>query len=302
MARTRSLLGLEHLSAEEITYLLKLARRMQSRPPRPLLKGKRIALLFYESSTRTRVSFEFAAKLLGAHTSLISASASSIEKGESLVDTGKTLQALGADCIVVRHPSSGAPNVLARNLHIPIVNAGDGMHEHPSQGLLDAFTMLRHKKSLKRLRVTMVGDIQHSRVVRSNIHLLSKFGASIVLCGPLELLPETAETLSPAIKITRHMQEALRKADVVMMLRVQKERLAGLKLDVEKYIGEYQLTAERLKLAKLDALLMHPGPMIRGMEIQSELADGPQSAVEEQVHNGVFVRMAVLATCLGASR
>jgi aspartate carbamoyltransferase catalytic subunit len=300
MARKRSLLGLEHLTAEEITYLLKLARRMHSRPPRPLLKGKRIALLFYESSTRTRVSFEFAAKLLGAHTALISATASSIEKGESLVDTGKTLQALGADCIVVRHPSSGAPNVLARNLHIPIINAGDGMHEHPTQGLLDAFTMLRHKKSLKGLRVTMIGDIQHSRVVRSNVHLLSKFGVSIVLCGPPELLPETASALSPAVKITRHIQEAVRKADVVMMLRVQKERLAGLKLDVEKYIADYQLTAERLKLAKPDALLMHPGPMIRGIEIQSELADGPQSVVEEQVQNGVYVRMAVLASCLGA--
>lgn len=300
MARMRSLLGLEHLTAHEITYLLKLARRMQLRKPRPVLKGKRIALLFYESSTRTRVSFEFAAKLLGAHTALVSAAASSIEKGESLVDTGKTLQALGADCIVVRHPSSGAPNVLARNLQIPIINAGDGMHEHPSQGLLDAFTMLRHTNSLKGLRVTMVGDIQHSRVVRSNVHLLSKFGASIVLCGPPELLPETAAELSPAVKITRHMQEAVRKADVVMMLRVQKERLAGLKLDVEKYIADYQLTAERLKLAKGDALLMHPGPMIRGMEIQSELADGPQSVVEEQVQNGVYVRMAVLATCMGA--
>src|SRR5690242_12004894 len=232
MARTRSLLELEHLSADEITSFLKLARRMQSRPPRPVLKGKRIALLFYESSTRTRVSFEFAAKLLGTHTSVIGAAASSIEKGESLVDTGKTLQALGADCIVIRHPSSGAPHVLARNLRVPIINAGDGMHEHPSQGLLDAYTILRHKKSLKGLKITMVGDIQHSRVVRSNIHLLSKFGAQIVLCGPPELLPEYAASLASNVKIVRHMEEAVRKADVVMMLRVQKERLAGLKLDV----------------------------------------------------------------------
>ncbi|HET6935631.1 MAG TPA: aspartate carbamoyltransferase catalytic subunit [Candidatus Angelobacter sp.] len=299
MARTRSLLGLEHLTADEISYFLKLARKMQSGHPRPLLKGKRIALLFYEASTRTRVSFEFAAKLLGTHTSIISAAASSIEKGESLVDTGKTLQALGADCIVVRHPSSGAPNVLARNLRIPIINAGDGMHEHPSQALLDAYTMLRHFKSLRGLKVTMVGDIQHSRVVRSNIHLLSKFGAQIVLCGPPELLPEIAATLSPAVKVSRHMEEALRKADVVMMLRVQKERLAGLKLDVDKYVAHYQLTAERLKLAKPNAIVMHPGPMIRGMEIQSELADGPQSVIEEQVHNGVYVRMAILAACMG---
>jgi len=299
MARTQSLLGLEETTPEQILSILKLARRMQARSPRPLLRGKRIALLFYEASTRTRVSFEFAAKLLGTHTSLISSSASSIEKGESLVDTGKTLQALGADCIVVRHPSSGAPRVLARNLRIPIINAGDGMHEHPSQGLLDAYTILRHRKTLEGLKVTMVGDIQHSRVVRSNIHLLTKFGAQIVLCGPPELLPDIAETLSPSVKIVRHMEEAVRKADVVMMLRVQKERLAGLKLDANKYVAQYQLTAERLRLAKRDALLMHPGPMIRGMEIQSELADGPQSVIEEQVQNGVYVRMAILATCMG---
>lgn len=299
MARTRSLLGLEHVTADEITSILKLARKMHTRAPRPLLRGKRIALLFYEPSTRTRVSFEFAAKLLGGHTSLISSTSSSIEKGESLVDTGKTLQALGADCIVVRHPSSGAPNVLARNLRVPIVNAGDGMHEHPSQALLDAYTILKHKKSLKGLKVTMVGDIQHSRVVRSNIHLLAKFGAQVVLCGPPELLPEVAATIAPNLKIIRHMEEAMRKADVVMMLRVQKERLAGLKLDAEKYVGQYQLTAERLRLARPDALVMHPGPMIRGMEIQSELADGPQSVIEEQVQNGVYVRMAILTACMG---
>lgn len=298
-ARTRSLLGLEHLTADEITSFIKLARKMHTGRVQPLLRGKRIALLFYEPSTRTRVSFEFAAKLLGTHTSVISARASSVEKGESLVDTGKTLQALGADCIVVRHPSSGAPNVLARNLTVPIINAGDGMHEHPSQGLLDAYTMLQHKKSLKGLRVTMIGDIQHSRVVRSNIHLLSKFGAEIVLCGPVELLPEIAATLAPGIKITRHIDEAVRKADVIMMLRVQKERLAGLKLAVGRYIARYQLTAERLKLARSDAIVMHPGPMLRGMEIQSEVADSPQSVIEEQVQNGVYVRMAILTLCMG---
>jgi aspartate carbamoyltransferase catalytic subunit len=301
MSRKRSLLELEHLSADEITSFLKLARRMHSGQPRPVLRGKRIALLFYEASTRTRVSFEFAAKLLGTHTSIISATSSSIEKGESLIDTGKTLQALGADCIVVRHPSSGAPHALASALQIPIINAGDGMHEHPSQGLLDAYTILRHKKSLKGLRITMVGDIQHSRVVRSNVHLLSKFGARIILCGPPELLPDYATTLSPAVKVSRHIEEAARKADVVMMLRVQKERLAGLKLDAENYIAHYQLTPERLKLAKPDAIVMHPGPMVRGMEIQSEVADGPQSVIEEQVHNGVYVRMAILASCLGVA-
>ncbi|MBZ5530630.1 MAG: aspartate carbamoyltransferase catalytic subunit [Acidobacteriia bacterium] len=301
MARTCSLLGLEHLAADDITRFLKLARKMHSRRPQPLLRGKRIALLFYEASTRTRVSFEFAAKLLGTHTSVINAESSSIKKGESLVDTGKTLQALGADCIVVRHPSSGAPNVLARNLHIPIINAGDGMHEHPSQGLLDAYTMLRHKKALKGLKVAMIGDIQHSRVVRSNVHLLSKFGAQVVLCGPPELLPETAVSLAPEIKISRHVEEAVRKADVVMMLRMQKERLAGLKLNAARYVAQYQLTPERLKLAKPDAIVMHPGPMVRGMEIQSEVADGPQSVIEEQVQNGVYVRMAILSICLGVA-
>ncbi len=301
MARLRSLLDLEHLSTEDISFILKLARKMHTRPPRPSLRGKRIALLFYEASTRTRVSFEFAAKLLGTHTSVISATASSIEKGESLVDTGKTLQALGADCIVVRHPSSGAPHVLARNVRVPIINAGDGMHEHPSQGLLDAYTMLRHKKTLKGLKVTMVGDIQHSRVARSNIHLLSKFGAQVVLCGPPELLPETALTLAPGLKITRHMDEAVRKADVVMMLRVQKERLAGLKLDAEKYTTQFQLTLDRMALAKKDAIVMHPGPMVRGMEIQTEVADAPRTVIEEQVHNGVYVRMAVMSVCMGVA-
>jgi aspartate carbamoyltransferase catalytic subunit len=301
MPSPRALLDLEHLSAGEITSILKLARKMQSRPPRPVLRGKRIALLFYEASTRTRVSFEFAAKLLGTHTSVISANASSVEKGESLVDTGKTLQALGADCIVVRHPSSGAPNVLARNLQIPIINAGDGMHEHPSQGLLDAYTILSHRKTLKGLKVAMIGDIQHSRVARSNIHLLSKFGADVVLCGPLEFLPEVALTLSSCVRITRRLEEAVSNADVVMMLRVQKERLVGLEIDVERYIAHFQLTTGLLRLAKKDALVMHPGPMIRGMEIQSEVADSGQSVVEEQVHNGVYVRMALLAICTGVA-
>ena len=299
MARPRSLLDLEHLSPDEITSILKLARKMHSSRARPLLQGKRIALLFYETSTRTRVSFEFAAKLLGTHTSVINANASSIEKGESLVDTGKTLQALGADCIVMRHPSSGAPNVLARNLRIPIINAGDGMHEHPSQGLLDAYTILRHKKKLKGLRVAMIGDIQHSRVARSNIHLLSKFGADIVLCGPPEFLPELALTLSPRVSISRRLEEALREADVVMMLRMQKERLVGLDIDVERYISHWQLTTELLKLARKDALVMHPGPMIRGMEIQTEVADSQRAVIEEQVQNGVYVRMAILAVCTG---
>ncbi|HXE91352.1 MAG TPA: aspartate carbamoyltransferase catalytic subunit [Terriglobales bacterium] len=298
----RSLLDIEHLPAEEIQFLLRLARRMVAGRARPLLRNRRIALLFYEASTRTRVSFEFAAKALGATTTVIHAQASSIEKGESLADTGHTLRATGADAIVLRHPAAGAPHLLARHLDIPVINAGDGMHEHPSQALLDAFTILRHRKSLAGLRVAIVGDIYHSRVARSNAHLLSKFSAQVTLCGPPELAPEVAATLAPGVRITRHMEDALRGADVVMMLRVQKERLKGRSIRVADYIAGYQLTPERMKLARRDALVMHPGPMIRGMELTNEVADGPQSVIREQVQNGVAMRMAILARCLGAAR
>src|SRR4051812_4472090 len=246
-----SLLDIEHLSSSDVTSILKSAALMAKAPAKKInktLSGKRVALLFYEPSTRTRVSFEFAAKNLGAMTTVITSAASSIEKGESLIDSGLTLQALGADAIVIRHPSSGAPHLLARELHVPIINAGDGMHEHPSQGLLDAYTILKHKKKLNGLRVVMVGDIYHSRVARSNIHLLAKFGAKITLSGPPGLLPEMATTLAPKLTIERDMDAAIQGADVVMMLRVQKERLAGLSLDVSDYIRRYQLTAERLKL------------------------------------------------------
>src|SRR5438132_7796290 len=187
-----SLLGIEYLRAEEIVGLLKLARRMNPQKTRPVLRGKRVILLFYEPSTRTRSSFEIAAKSLGAITVLVQASGSSIEKGESLLDTGYTLRAVGADAIVIRHPNAGAPHLMAAHLDIPVINAGDGMHEHPSQALLDAYTILRHKKTLKGLQVAIIGDIYHSRVARSAIHLLSKFGVKIILCGPPELLPDVA--------------------------------------------------------------------------------------------------------------
>jgi aspartate carbamoyltransferase catalytic subunit len=301
MAKRRSLLDLEHLSTDDMTGLLRLARRLQGRP-RPLLRKKRIALLFYESSTRTRVSFEFAAKALGATTSVITATASSIEKGESLLDTGYTLRALGVDLIVMRHPSSGAPHVLARNLDIPVVNAGDGLHEHPSQGLLDAYTILRHKKKLKGLRVAIVGDIFHSRVARSATQLLTRFGAHVTLCGPAELCPEIASTLAKNVSVVRHLDPAIRGVDVVMMLRIQKERLAGMNLDIPAYVASYQLTADKLRIAKKDALVMHPGPMLRGLEIAGDVADSQQSVIREQVENGVAVRMAILAWCLGATK
>ncbi len=257
-----------------------------------------MALLFYEASTRTRISFEFAAKVLGATTTLVHATASSIEKGESLIDTGLNIRALGAQVIIIRHPSSGAPHGLARHVDVPVINAGDGMHEHPSQALLDAFTILQHKRLLGGLRVAIVGDIFHSRVARSEVHLLSRFGAKVMLCGPPELAPDTAATLARGVQVTRNIGEALRGADVVMVLRIQKERLAGKQLSVEHYITHYQVTPERLKLAKRDAILMHPGPIIRGMELTGELADSPQSVVLEQVSNGVPVRMAILARAL----
>ena len=297
-----SLLGMEHLEAAEILKILKFARRMNPDKPRPLLKGKRLLLLFYESSTRTRSSFEIAAKSLGAHTVLIQATGSSIEKGESLLDTGYTVRAVGANIIVIRHPNAGAPQVMAEHLDIPVINAGDGLHEHPSQALLDAYTILRNKKSFKGLQVAIVGDIFHSRVARSACHLLSKFGVKIILCGPPDLVPEIATTLAPGIRVTRHMEDALRGSDVVMLLRVQSERLAGLKIDLPEYIARYQMTQARLKLAKKDAIVMHPGPIIRGLELTSEIADGPQSRVLEEVHNGVPTRMAILARAAGRMR
>lgn len=295
---SRSLLDIEHLPTERISALLKLAQRMHPAKPNSLLRGKTVALLFYEPSTRTRVSFELAAKQLGATTTVVTAAESSIEKGESLVDTVRTLRAAGVDAIVIRHSSSGAPHLAARNLDIPVINAGDGMHEHPSQALLDAFTILRHRKQLRGLRVAMIGDILHSRVARSNIHLLSRLGAQVTLCGPVELAPDICTTLVAGIEITRHIEQAIRNADVIMMLRVQKERLAGLQLNAEDYVARYQLNAERLRLAKREALVMHPGPAILGMELTSDVEYGPQSVILEQVANGMPVRMAILAEAL----
>jgi aspartate carbamoyltransferase catalytic subunit len=297
-----SLLGIESLDAREILGILKLARRMNPARPRPLLRGKRVVLLFYEPSTRTRSSFEVAAKSLGAATILVQSSGSSIEKGESLLDTGYTLRAVGADAIVIRHPNAGAPHLMARSIDIPVINAGDGMHEHPSQALLDAYTILRHKKSFRGLQVAIIGDIYHSRVARSACFLLSRFGVRIILCGPPEFVPEIAGTLAPGIRVTRHLEEAIRGTDVVMLLRVQKERLAGRKIRLEDYINRYQMTAARLKLARRDAIVMHPGPIIRGLELTGEVADSPQSVIVEEVANGVPTRMAILTRALGKSR
>ena len=294
-----SLLGIERMEAPEILKILNFARRMNPQKPRLLLRGKRVILLFYEASTRTRSSFEIAAKSLGAITTLVLSSGSSIEKGESVLDTGYTLRAVGADIIVIRHPSAGAPLLMAQNLDIPVINAGDGMHEHPSQALLDAFTILKHKKTLKGLNVVIIGDILHSRVARSASYLLTKFGSKVTLCGPPEFVPEVAATLVPGLRMTRHIEEGVRGADVIMLLRVQSERLAGMKIRLQDYIEKYQMTAAWAKLARKDAIIMHPGPIIRGLELTADVADAPNSVIVDEVRNGVPTRMAILARAAG---
>ncbi len=297
-----SLLGIEHLEDKEILGLLKLARRMNPLKARPLLRNKRVVLLFYEASTRTRSSFEIAAKSLGAITTLVQSSGSSIEKGESLLDTGYTLRAVGADAIVIRHPAAGAPHLMAKHLDIPVINAGDGMHEHPSQALLDAFTILKHKKSFKGLQIAIIGDIYHSRVTRSNCHLLTNSARR----SRSAVRPSSCPTWQPRSRLACASLGILKRrcagADVIMLLRLQKERLAGQKIRLQDYIARYQMTAARLKLAKRDAIVMHPGPIIRGLELTAEVADGPQSVIIDEVHNGVPTRMAILARALGKAK
>jgi aspartate carbamoyltransferase catalytic subunit len=305
-----SLLSIDDLNLDAVSQLLARATALESQDPLTrdrILAKRRVALLFYESSTRTRTSFELAAKSLGADTALISSLSSSIEKGESLKDTGLTLRALGAEAIILRHNSSGAPWLLEETTRLPVLNAGDGMHEHPTQALLDLRTILARLRpgtktatadTLSGATVTIVGDILHSRVARSNMRLLPRLGARVVLCGPKELLPDLAVTAGPGISIERDFESALKQSQVVMMLRIQAERLAGLQLDLEQYKGRYQLTGERLRRLAPDAAVLHPGPIIRGLEITSGVADGPQSAILEQVKNGVAIRMAVVERAL----
>ena len=311
-----SLLSVAHLSVSEVSAILGETARIESlsREDRSrLLDGRTIALLFYESSTRTRTSFELAAKSLGAVTTLVSDKSSSIEKGESLKDTGLTLRALGAECIILRHPSSGAPYVLARETSLPVLNAGDGMHEHPSQALLDLRTMLArlnlditsvNERSLGGVTVVIAGDILHSRVARSNAMLLPRLGAKVILSGPEKLLPKEALDLCDGVEIERDFDVALRRASVgfavTMMLRIQRERLAGLQIDLADYIRSYQLNNERLNATAPRAFVMHPGPIIRGMEITGNIADSAQSAIEEQVKHGLAIRSALLVRALGA--
>ena len=298
------LLDLESLDRSEIEQILDRARFFQPQPNETYrrmesLRGKTIVNLFFEASTRTRVSFEIAAKRLGADTISIAAQQSSVSKGESLVDTLNTLVAMRPSAVVMRHAASGAPHFLARHLQIPIVNAGDGTHEHPTQGLLDALTILDRRKSLENLRVAIIGDIAHSRVARSDIHLLSKFGAEIVLCGPPSLVPAELADLAPGVRIAYDMKEAIRDVDVIMMLRVQLERQHEAPMAAGEYFRFFGLQLEHLALARPEAIVMHPGPINRGRELSSDVADSQRSAILNQVENGVAVRMAVLERILG---
>jgi aspartate carbamoyltransferase catalytic subunit len=298
------------LTVPAVSHLLQRATALEHADPLVrdrILQKRRIALLFYESSTRTRTSFELACKALGADTTLVSSLSSSIEKGESLKDTGLTLRALGAEAIILRHNSSGAAWLLEESTRLPVINAGDGMHEHPTQALLDLRTILTHLRpgvtevgpeTLSGVTVTIVGDILHSRVARSNMLLLPRLGARVLLCGPKELLPEMAAKSSPGIEIERDFEASIRKSQAIMMLRIQAERIANLQLDLEQYKAAYQLTGQRLASLAPTAIVMHPGPIIRGLEITAGVADGPQSTILEQVTNGVAIRMAVMERAL----
>jgi aspartate carbamoyltransferase catalytic subunit len=300
----RHLLGIELLEAAEIQALLDTAdglKELLDRPIKkvPALRGKTVVNLFYEPSTRTRSSFEMAERVLSADSLSIATAVSSVQKGETLLDTVRNLEAMSPDMIVIRHSASGAPHFLARHCRAAIVNAGDGAHEHPTQALLDALTLRQRKGRLKGLRVAIVGDILHSRVARSNLWLLPRMGAQVVLCAPPTLLPPGIERLAP---VTHRIDEALEGADAIMMLRLQMERMTGgFFPTTREYHVRFGLTEERVRRAKKDVLILHPGPMNRGVEIASEVADGPYSVILDQVTNGVAVRMAVLYLLLGGT-
>ncbi len=296
--RSKDLLGLRDLTAEEIEHILDTAKTMKyiitsNSKKTPHLQGKSIVTLFYENSTRTRLSFELASKYMSSSSANISASGSSVAKGETLIDTGKTIDMMGTDVIVIRHPQSGAPHLLAKHVKASVINAGDGMNEHPTQALLDMFTMREKKGSLKGLKVAILGDIYHSRVARSNIWGLTKMGAEVSVAGPATLLPPGIEKTGARVYSTIH--EALIDADVVMSLRLQLERQKkALFPTIREYSRFFGLDDNRLQLAKKDALIMHPGPVNRGVELTTSVADNKSSVINEQVTNGVAVRMALL--------
>jgi len=303
--RRKDLLGIADLAADEITLVLDTAEAMKeigSRPIKkvPALRGKTVVNLFFEPSTRTRTSFEIAEKRLSADTLNIAIASSSVVKGETLADTALNIEAMQPDMIVLRHSSSGACHLLSRICRSAIINAGDGMHEHPTQALLDAFTIREHKKRLQGLKVAIVGDLMHSRVLRSNIHLLTKMGADVWVCGPPTLIP--TDITRSGVRATTRVDEAVADADVIMLLRIQLERMEGAFFpSLREYFNVFGMTEARLRLARPDVMIMHPGPMNRGVEISSEVADGPYSVILEQVANGVAVRMAVLYLLAGGA-
>ncbi|AXA35660.1 Aspartate carbamoyltransferase [Candidatus Sumerlaea chitinivorans] len=303
--RHKHLLGLEELSAEEITLILDTAAGMKEIFTRtvkkvPTLRGKTVCNLFFENSTRTRTSFEIAAKRLSADVVNFNVATSSVAKGESLLDTARTIQAMGVDFVVMRHSCPGTPHLLSRRLQMSVINAGDGAHEHPTQGLLDVFTIRERKGRIEGLKIAIVGDILHSRVARSNIWALTKLGARVALVGPSTLVPREFEKLG--CEIHYDLQKGIADADVINLLRIQLERQRkNLFPSIREYRLLYGLTRERLAWAKPDVLIMHPGPVNRGVEISQEVADGDQSAINEQVTNGIAVRMAVLYLLSGGA-
>ena len=299
----KDLLGIADLSDDEIYRVLDTAEAMREIGERPIkkvptLRGKTIVNLFYEPSTRTRTSFEIAEKRLSADTLNIAVASSSVLKGETLADTAMTLEAMAPDMIVVRHASSGACHLMSRVCRSRIINAGDGMHEHPTQALLDAFTIRQHKSRVEGLKIAIVGDLLHSRVLRSNVLLLTRLGADVWVSGPPTLIPPGIERLG--VRASTEVDEVVDAADVIMMLRIQQERMQGAYFpSLREYFNIFGMTVERVKRAKPDVIIMHPGPMNRGVEIASEVADGPYSVILEQVANGVAVRMAVLYLLAG---
>ena len=306
--RRRDLLGIRNLSAAEIVGILDTAENFREVNAReikkvPTLRGKTVINLFFEASTRTRTSFELAAKRLSADAVNISVSSSALTKGETLIDTALNLDAMSPDCIVVRHSSAGVPHQLAKVSRAAIVNAGDGANEHPTQALLDAMTIREHKGKIENLQVAIVGDILHSRVARSNIHLLTKLGASVRVAGPKTLVPDDFRFLvEKDLYVAANVEEAIDGADVVMILRIQRERQDSAYFPtLREYAVHYGLTQERLDLAKSDAIVLHPGPMNRGIEIASDVADSSRSLILDQVKYGVAVRMAVLYLATGGN-
>jgi len=299
------LLGLEYLDAGEINLILDTAecfREVAARGDTKLsvLEGKVVLNLFFEPSTRTRISFGLAAQKLGASKIDFTAKGSSTEKGETLIDTARNIEAMGVDIVVIRHSCAGAPHILSRNLKASVINAGDGAHEHPTQGLLDIFTIRRHKKRIEGLKVAIVGDITHSRVARSNIHGLRKLGAEVVVVGPPTLIPSGIERMG--VSISHNFDAVIPECDVINMLRIQLERQRGRPFpSIREYARLFQLNAERMKRAKADVLVMHPGPINRGVELTADVADGARSVILEQVTNGVAIRMAVLQLVSGGT-